>query len=530
MRLPSRDPATSPKVCGVDSELGNVLVGAALRTAGVGTGREASRALLRKVQGVARCGLQPVSGSGYNPQDWGRKYLPSNGGCIYIDLDHLELCIPEVLSAYDHLAAWHAMLRIARDALDAANEDLPAGQKIVVLVNSSDGQGHSYGSHLSIQLTRAAWDNIFLRKAHHMLFLASYLASSVIFTGAGKVGSENGRPPVKFQLSQRADFFEVLSGIETTFRRPLVNSRDESLGRSESTARLHVIFFDNTLCHRSSLLKVGVTQIVLAMIEQEYVSCDLLLDDPVAAVGAWSRDPSLETKARLASGGSYTALELQWSLFEKASRFVASGRATGVVPRARDILALWEDTLEKLETDVAALAPHLDWVLKKTIIERAIERNGFEWSSPKVKLLDLFYSSLDSEEGLYWIHERAGSLERLVTDARIERFVHTPPADTRAWTRAQLLRKWGRLVDDIDWDRIRFRIPGEGYWCQYRSFDMPDAQGLTRKEVGSILKDAQGLNEVLDRLEELFANSQEVVSPRVHVPDPVPERDTEKRC
>ena len=79
-----------------------------------------------------------------------------------------------------------------------------------------------------------------------------------MFTGQGKVGSENGRPATPYQLSQRADFVETLMGKQTTHRRPIVNSRDEALcgatshfvsGASQDLglARLHCIFFDNTL-------------------------------------------------------------------------------------------------------------------------------------------------------------------------------------------------------------------------------------------------------------------------------------------
>src|SRR2546425_9097326 len=227
-----------PKLCGADVELGNFIVG--LDQTG-GTGPAASRALLREIDGLPGA---PVFGPslsrwggwksgddalaspryGYNPQDWGRKYLPSNGGCCYIDLDHLELCLPELLSAYDHVAAWHAMLRIARQALFAANAKLPSGQTIHVLVNTSDGHGNSYGSHLNFLLTRRAWRNLFHRKLHSLLYLAAYQASSIVFTGQGKVGAENGAPPVQFQLSQRADFCETLIGEQTTYDRPLVNS------------------------------------------------------------------------------------------------------------------------------------------------------------------------------------------------------------------------------------------------------------------------------------------------------------------
>ena len=126
-----------------------------------------------------------------------------------------SVCIPEVLSAYDHVAAWHAMLRVARDALDAANARQPPDARIQVLVNNSDGSSNSYGSHLNFLLTRQAWDDMFRRKLHQLLYLAAYQASSIVFTGQGKVGAENGAPRVRYQLSQRADFLERLVGTQT---------------------------------------------------------------------------------------------------------------------------------------------------------------------------------------------------------------------------------------------------------------------------------------------------------------------------
>src|SRR5262249_60540246 len=100
----------------------------------------------------------------------------------------------------------------ARQAQVAANARLPEGQTIHVLVNNSDGHGNAYGSHLNFLVTRRAWDNLFERKLHHLLYLAAFQASSIVYTGQGKVGAENGRPGAAVQLSQRADFFATLAG------------------------------------------------------------------------------------------------------------------------------------------------------------------------------------------------------------------------------------------------------------------------------------------------------------------------------
>lgn len=252
------------------------------------------------------------------------------------------------MSAWDHLAAWHAMLRIARAALDAANSAMPDGRSIQVLVNNSDGHGHSYGSHLNFLITRQTWDNIIRRKPHYLGWLASLQVSSIVCTGQGKVGAENGAPPVDFQLSQRADYFENLLGSQTTYDRPIVNSRDEAhCGRSHysagpsAPARLHVIFFDNSLAHYSCLLKVGVMQLILAMAEGGAVDPGLILDDPLGALRSFSHDVSLQARARLASGKELTAVELQFRFLDAAQRFAAGGGFDAAVPRASEILDMW---------------------------------------------------------------------------------------------------------------------------------------------------------------------------------------------
>ena len=494
-----------PKLCGADVELGNFIL-ADEETSGEGTAMQAAVALLEEMPGrwysqskTTSClppypggyswgncaawgkGIAPYGGEEWtNQPHWQKKFLPANGGCSYIDHSHLEICLPETLSAFHQVAAWHAMLRITRSALRRANSKLPDGNKILVLVNNSDGLSHSYGSHTNFLISRRCFQNIFQRKLHYMLFLATFLTSSIIFTGAGKVGSENGKPRVDFQIAQRADFYESLMGVQTTYNRPIVNSRDEAHCDESSMARLHVIFFDSTLCHVSSLLKIGVTQIVLAMMEQDQVLADLILQDPVLAIVTWSRDLDLRSRARLISGAQYSALEIQQAIFEKAKGFVHAGRADGIVPRAREILALWEDTLCRLEAgDLGGLTSRLDWVLKRRILERAMETHpGLGWDSPELKHLDHLYSSLD--DGLYWLHE-PGLVEKVVSDEAIEHFVHSPPNDTRAWLRAHILSRAPESIDSMDWDfiRIRFRS-GQTLFSSFKTLEMDPL--LTQQE------------------------------------------------
>ena len=340
-----------PKLCGADIELGNFIAG----TDQVGgTGYEASRALLAEIKGLlirqnnylnnwwstassaARAGMGSLAGvcattsdSVYNPKDVSRRFLASNGGSACIDLNHAELCLPEVMSAYDHVAAWHGMLRIMRGAFDRANQGRPRDRRIQVLINNSDGQGNSYGSHLNYLIARRTFDNIFWRKAHYLQFLASFQVSCILLTGQGKVGSESGRPSTPYQISQRADFIETLQGIQTTFNRPIVNARDEALcGRRGANdpmapARLHVIFFDNVLAHGSCLFRVGPMQLILTLLDLGLINPRLILDDPLAALQCYSHDPTLKARAELISGERITALELQCAFLDEVKRQAA---------------------------------------------------------------------------------------------------------------------------------------------------------------------------------------------------------------
>lgn len=501
--------ARVPKILGSDVELGNFIDGLASST---GTGAAASRLLLQEIHGI------PAGRTGGAAEDWGRRFLPGNGGCAYIDSDHLELATPETLSAFDYVAWTQAMLRLARAAVDRANARMPAGCRVRALANCSDGHGHSYGAHLSVLLTRAAWDAVIRRKPHYLACLAAFQASSIVFTGAGKVGSENGRPWAGFQLSQRADFLESFLGEQTTHNRPLVNARDESLcgpGRqaggpgtdAPDLARLHVIFFDATRCQVATLLRAGTMQLMTAMLEADDIPTHLALDDPLDAVQAWSRDPSLGARARLVSGEAVTAVELQQRFVEHAGGHRAKRGFDAVVPRAGDILALWADTLDKLRAgDVESLAGRLDWVLKRQILLRTMaSRPSLSWASCELQYLDQLYASIDEPEGLFLACEASGQIDAVVREADIVRAMQEPPDDTRAWTRAALLRRAGAArVEHVDWDGlgIRLDLRRHGYtWSTRATVPLPCPYTGTRRDNEAACAPDQTLEDIVAALE-----------------------------
>ena len=92
---------------------------------------------------------------------------------------------------------------------------------------------------------------------------------------AGPRRHRPGRGTQGFQLRQRADFFEVEVGLETTLKRPIINTRDEPHADAEKYRRLHVIIGDANLAELSTYLKLGTTSLVLAMIEDGEIGADL---------------------------------------------------------------------------------------------------------------------------------------------------------------------------------------------------------------------------------------------------------------
>ncbi len=231
----------------------------------------------------------------------------------------------------------------------------------------------------------------------------------------GKVGCElPGRSPddVAYQLSQRADFFEEEIGLETTLKRPIVNTRDEPHCDPQKYRRLHVIVGDANMSEVATYLKVGTTSIVLAMIEDDELGDDWLLGNPVGAIRQVSHDPSLTRTVMLRDGRRATAIEVQWGLLERARKYErlhglsAVGEAVGA-----DVLDRWERVLAGLERDPDSVAHWVDWVAKRRLVDGYADRHGLEPASAKLKAIDLQYHDLRAERSL----ARRAGLETLVT-------------------------------------------------------------------------------------------------------------------
>ncbi|HUW01053.1 MAG TPA: depupylase/deamidase Dop [Acidimicrobiales bacterium] len=415
-----------------------------------------------------------------------------NGARYYVDHAHPECSTPECADPYSIVVWDKAAELILRRSMEASARLLPAGQEIVVHKNNSDGKGNSYGCHENYLMDRQVPFGRIVNQ------ITPHFISRQLFTGSGKVGCEApglGIDEVPYQITQRADFFEEEVGLETTLKRPIVNTRDEPHADAQKYRRLHVICGDANLSEVATFLKVGTTAIVLSMIEDEFLPVSFALARPVMAMRQVSYDLDLDLPLDLAAGGTVTALEMQWEYLDRAKKYAESHGLDCVGGDVgSDVLQRWEEVLTDLETDPMRLADRLDWVAKYRLLEGMRERHGLEPGDARLAALALQYHDLRADKSLV---SRLG-MQRITTDAEVEHAVLNPPTDTRAYFRGRCLQKWADDIVAANWDSLVFDLGGD----PLRRVPMMEPTRGTEAHVGRLVDECTTARELLDRLGE----------------------------
>jgi proteasome accessory factor A len=396
-----------------------------------------------------------VEGEKYTPnqqENIARNKTLANGARYYVDHAHPEYSCPEVTNARDLVIHEKAGERIVEQSRRDANRVLPPGTQMLIYKNNSDRKGNSYGSHENYLMDRRT---SFKQIVEHLM---PFFVTRQVYSGAGKVGSENRAHPCEYQLSQRADFFETEVALDTMVKRPIINTRDEPHADREKYRRLHVIVGDANMSEYTIWLRNGLTALVLAMIEDGAIDRDMSLRDPVRAIKEISHDATCRREIEMQSGRKRTAVQIQQEYLEMARRYIATRE---VEAEWKEMIPEWERVLDALARDPMELRTEIDWVIKRALIEGFMDRKGVDWGSPQVQMLDLQYHDLRPDKGLYYVLERQGHARRVVTDEEIERAVLYPPEDTRAYFRGGCLRRYGPQVFGVNWDSISFGIGDE---------------------------------------------------------------------
>ncbi len=413
----------------------------------------------------------------------------TNGARFYVDHAHPEFSTPECRDPLSAVLYDSAGDQVMIDAMAAADASSPDQRSTIIYKDNSDRKGNAYGCH----------ENYLIDRAYPFGKLAQvatiHFITRQLFTGSGKVGSElpNGEQ-VDYQITQRADHFENEVGLETTLKRPIVNTRDEPHSDADKYRRFHVIVGDANMCQIATFLKVGTSAIVFAMAEDGAFNPDWAIVDPVQALQSVSRDLSLKQPLKLDNGKSATALEVQWDLLELARKWADSADISSVGEKSVEmVLAHWSEVLTLLESDTEKLVGKLDWVTKRYLLDAYSKRHDCEPGDPRLSALDLQYHDLRPGKSLA---QKAG-LETLFTDEQVRTATAKAPEDTRAYFRGEVVSKFSDSIVAANWDSVVLDTGSNSL----QRIPMIEPTRGTKEMIGELLDSCDTAEDLIARLQ-----------------------------
>jgi len=217
--------------------------------------------------------------------------------------------------------------------------------------------------------------------------LIPHLVSRVPYAGAGCLtGFAKGNG---FELSQRARHMTRLTGRETTHQRAIFCTRawKPSDVSASGWTRTNLISKDSQRCSFGMYLTYGVTSLLLMIMNEGHkLGQNVQLKNAVAAMRAFSLDPLMKARVRLASGKLITAIDIQRSYMQEARPHVESGKYPDWT---YEVLQHWSEVLDQLASNPLELADRLDPYVKLSIFHRQLKRAGSNWKMLRTALQTL---------------------------------------------------------------------------------------------------------------------------------------------
>jgi len=418
---------------------------------------------------------------GLIPNSWPSNAFLANGARFYQDTGcHPEYATPECDNIEELVAHDKAGERLLEACLPAAEERLREeglSGSIYIFKNNTDSLGNTYGCHENFLMRR----DVDFWKATEQLI--PFFVTRQIIAGAGKVLKVSGK--AQMFLSQRAQHIHEKTSSSTTSSRSIINTRDEPHADAEKYRRLHIIIGDSNMSEVATYLKVGTAALVLSMIEAGCHVAHLELEDPVKAIRDIARDTTLKKKIKLEDGRELTAIEIQRIYLERALAYLESQEED---PVAVAIARRWDSILNRLEDDPMQLCRELDWVMKKQLMIEYMEHKRCGWDDPRITMMDLQYHDVKRTRGLYYLLEKQGMAERLVSEETVLQAMTTPPQTTRAKVRGDFIR-FARAKNrsyTVDWTYLKLN----GYWEE--TILCMDPFSATNRRVDELLGQVSG--------------------------------------
>lgn len=370
-------------------------------------------------------------------------FLP-NGGRMYLDVgSHPEYATAECSTLRQVIAQDGAGQALLADLAQKTNDRFVRTEVpgvIHLFKNNVDSQGNSCGCHENYLLRR---DSRFRDVADA---LVSFFVARQSLVGAGWV-----RPDGTYVLSQRADYMDDAVSAATTRSRPIINTRDEPLARATDFRRLHVIVSDSSIAQGSTLLKVGLTHLLLSALEAGCDIADLAFADPLETLRRSSADLTASTRFALRDGREWTVVEYLREIAERVSGFALDDDLADAV------WDLWGRGMTALQTgEWEPVATELDFAAKAAFFDQARVRAGRDLPPATLRRLDLAYHDI-TPAGVGAALRGSGLLRDIVPPAEVDSACHVPPATTRAHLRGRAIRVAEERRRDLmcDWMHVR---------------------------------------------------------------------------
>lgn len=448
----------SPVLVGIETEYG-----LAIRGRGPGEQVQDSMELVRSVPGepfvgwdyrfeAPRADLRGFTAASLNfdPEDarWDSgKTLPSdresradrvlpNGARFYNDHGHPEYATPECSSLRDLALHDQAGERVVWEA--AREFGRKTGRIVSVYKNNTDYHGSSYGTHENLLVPRALGFEALVSS------LMPMLVARTLLCGAGK-WAEDGA----FQLSQRADYFTEVASVDTLYKRPIFNTRDEPHADPKRWMRLHVICGDANLMPCCTARKVGLLLLVLELTQKQ--ECPLWrLADPLAAFQEVSRAVQREARIEL-DGGTWTTPS--HILESYLSAYLRHGENAELLALAQECQGL----LDWLRSRRQEFARKVDWACKLQMLQEYQDSEGLPPFDPHLQALDLEYHRIDPEQGLFPALAASGLADQGFREDELAAAQTQPPPGTRAQVRSLAVRTLREDLKSLSWGTLTFQ-------------------------------------------------------------------------
>ncbi len=443
-----------------------------------------------------------------------------NGSRLYGDCgNHPEFSTCEVVNPTDAVRYVKAGERILEEVTRQLSHEV--GSEVMCFICNVDYRGATYGCHES-----------YLHQADPALLpvqLIPHLVTRIVYTGAG--GFNPVSPGLQFSLSPRSAYINKVTSDSSTNERGIYHSKNETLSAAGYN-RCHLICGESLCGELGTFLKVGVTALVVAMIEAGlFPGSAVALKSPVEALHAVAADAHCRVMLDLADGRKMNALQIQRHYLAQAERHAGNGLFP---PWSHGVIKRWADILNLLEKGPEATDTILDWSIKRALytaranrrgtsletlpswnyvldkLKAAIDRTEFrrQWSDaafvlgPNSPILEEVASltpylrahglrwlglthlqelksellEIDTkfgqlgEKGIFRTMDRAGVLRHHVEGVdHIEKAVSTPPAAGRAKLRGEAIRRYSSLAR-------KYSCDWQGIWdvSRQRILDLSD--------------------------------------------------------